>query len=182
MIIRLLGTYSMSFAQGKGGGRNTPFTPPFYTPLVAKQWRRDNYYFLFSVTKQHSHYRGCGSARSLLEYGSGAPLCVFGLGSGFPSSSEMDSFFILKAGNHDMSIFTFNMVTISNIALLIQNIEGIRFRSSCRLGKSTDPNPKTCFTGTVHRFYMGGPRNRLQLRNTVYIQRFLTFSIPVDCY
>ena len=25
--------------------------------------------------------------------------------------------------------------------------------------------------GAVHRFYMGGPRDRLQLRNTVYFKR-----------
>ena len=27
--------------------------------------------------------------------------------------------------------------------------------------------------GTVHRFYTGGPRNRRQLRNTVYFNRFI---------
>ena len=34
---------------------------------------------------------------------------------------------------------------------------------------------KHIFKGAVHRFYIGGPRNRLQLRKTVYFKRFTFF-------
>ena len=46
------------------------------------------------------------------------------------------------------------------------NVYLIRYDKICKLIK-----------GTVHHFYIGGPRNRLQFRNIVYFK--VLFSIPV---